>query len=117
MGSPLKLDEYEDKELLAELSRRANKRSHGVCDYCGFKFNSSPCRFPARHSPSLNDAEIRPDDSTERSEYCDGIPSEPAPKGAETPEIFHQWSKAFKKKMLSKYPELKAMVKKRRSTQ
>lgn len=55
MSYPKNLDEYEDKELTAELERRIVARQKGQCDYCGHSPRSKPCRFVTRHlqlSPS-----------------------------------------------------------------
>lgn len=47
------LDEYDEYELLAELSRRAGRRQLGLCDYCGGTDPDKPCRFTTRHFASI----------------------------------------------------------------
>jgi hypothetical protein len=44
------LDEYTEKQLLAELERRRALRNSGLCDYCERAADTTPCRFPERHS-------------------------------------------------------------------
>lgn len=62
MSYPKDIDDYEDKDLLAELALRAMRRERGVCDYCRRFSNDPPCKFPARHRmamilPALEDEE------------------------------------------------------------
>lgn len=49
MSYPMDLDDYTDQELLTELKERAEKRAMGLCDYCGRKPTTSPCKYPKRH--------------------------------------------------------------------
>ena len=47
------LDEYRELELVSELTRRAQAREQGVCDYCGrTPSTTAPCKFPDRHGPA-----------------------------------------------------------------
>lgn len=57
MSFPRDLDEYSEAELRAELTRRAQVRSTGACDYCGRPVNAEPCRFPARHQTAAEPLE------------------------------------------------------------
>ena len=50
MSYPKGLDEYTEDELQAELDRRANLQSCGVCDYCGRAPDTPACKFPERHN-------------------------------------------------------------------
>ena len=53
MSYPKDLDEYSEKELVAELNRRFVARSRGVCDYCGRPPEAPACKFPERHALPL----------------------------------------------------------------
>jgi hypothetical protein len=53
MSYPKDLDEYSEKELVAELNRRFVVRSRGVCDYCGRSPEAPACKFPERHALPL----------------------------------------------------------------
>jgi hypothetical protein len=44
------LDEYTDEQLQGELNHRRKDRSEGKCDYCHRRYDTKPCRFPARHA-------------------------------------------------------------------
>jgi hypothetical protein len=43
------IDEYDEDELLTELRLRAERRTRGVCDYCGRPPESPPCKERKRH--------------------------------------------------------------------
>ena len=49
MTLPRSLDEIDETELQAELTRRHRAQAKGICDYCGRDRKTSPCRFPKRH--------------------------------------------------------------------
>lgn len=44
------LSEYDEMQLLNEISRRQAERAKGRCEYCGRSFRSEPCKFPERHA-------------------------------------------------------------------
>lgn len=48
----MNLDEYNEEEVAAEITRRARARKEGLCDYCLRPPGSEPCKFPARHRPN-----------------------------------------------------------------
>ena len=54
MSYPRDLDEFAEKELVAELERRERLRRRGLCDYCGSPAgvlfpNGRTCSHPERH--------------------------------------------------------------------
>jgi hypothetical protein len=53
VGYVLDLDEFDESDLRAELSRRSSLRKRGLCDYCERSSKSSPCKFPERHNKPL----------------------------------------------------------------
>ena len=57
MSYPTGLDEFPEERLVAELERRADLRKQGLCDYCGREEFTSPCKFPDRHNPEIDDGD------------------------------------------------------------
>jgi len=51
MSYPLDLDEISEENLRGELKRREQHWQAGLCDYCGRKPETPPCKFPDRHQP------------------------------------------------------------------
>lgn len=51
MHTTINLDEIPERDLLAELQLRAERRRRGQCDYCGRPSTDPACRFPDRHGP------------------------------------------------------------------
>lgn len=49
MSYPKNIEEYTDAELTLELTRRADLRRNGLCDYCARPPGTEPCKFPKRH--------------------------------------------------------------------
>ena len=49
MSYPRDLDDYSEKELRDEISRREVLAKKGLCTYCEGKRNTTPCQYPARH--------------------------------------------------------------------
>lgn len=49
MSYPKDLDEMDEIKLADEVERRRQTRAAGLCDYCGRKPDTDPCKFPDRH--------------------------------------------------------------------
>lgn len=57
MSYPRDLDEIDEAALVNEISRREVARDKGLCDYCGRKPRTKPCKFPERHKAAAQAVE------------------------------------------------------------
>lgn len=50
----MSIENLTEEQLLEELIKRYKLREEGKCDYCGNLITEEPCRFPERHTSTLN---------------------------------------------------------------
>lgn len=70
MSYPRDLDEYSENELLEEIERRRTVRERGLCDYCGRKPTTSPCKFPERHRGQPSESAQAVEEMDEKCPDC-----------------------------------------------